>query len=500
MSNIMEKFLIKILEGAGSLLTVRSANPVSPSSDHLLIGRASHFYQPNQEETIYLSTEERLRHTYIIGASGSGKTRLLEHLVRQDIMAGRGFGLVDVHGDLAESILSFIAGLLKDGGLDAREKYISRKLILIEPFNQEWTVGFNPLAVKGIDSPYTLASEVIGILQKHWPDTYWGPRMEELLRNTLITLSVNGLTLLEAKLLLTDSSFRQRMLAKVPSGEVKEYWLLRYNALSESQKAIYREPLLNRVSVFVTEPAIRAMIGQAKSIDFRAIIDHGKWLLVNLSKGRLKGNADLLGALIVAKLQLAALSRVDVPEARRTPFTLFVDEFQNLATEDFQTILSEARKYGLGMVLAHQNIDQLDHQLRAAILGNTLTQIFFRLSNQDAATLASEFSQKEKPIIQRRLVDLKTREAYFKKKGDRPRLMRTFYVGPPEGTAKAVELVRNLSFPTYARPRKAVEEEITRRTQMILGQPNPVSPVRKAEDPYVGRFAPTEDFEEGHAW
>jgi hypothetical protein len=243
------------------------------------------------------------------------------------------------------------------------------------------------------------------------------------------------------------------------------------------------------------------MIGQAKStIDFREIMDQGKWLLVNLSKGRLKGSADLLGALIVAKLQLAALSRVDVPEARRTPFTLFVDEFQNLATEDFQTILSEARKYGLGMVLAHQNIGQLDRQLIAAILGNTLTQIFFRLSNQDAATLASEFSQKEKPIIQRRLVDLKTREAYFKKKGDRPRLLRTYYVDPPKGTTEAVERVKNLSFATHGRPRQQAEEEISKRALALSGKSKTGAPMTKENDPYAGQFAPVGEFKEMGDW
>jgi hypothetical protein len=499
MPSIIEKSLIKLFDVAGSSIMRRKRDLVNPSDDDLLIGRANNLYHPNQHEDIYLTIPERLRHTYIIGASGSGKTRLLEFLVRQEILSGRGFALLDVHGDISNNLLKFIGGLLErnDGKFNAR--YVSQKLVLIEPFNRKWTVGFNPFVLRGVD-PYIQLSEFMGVFKKLWADAYWGPRMEELLRSCSYTLIVHGMTLLEAKTLLTDSAFRDQLVSSLPEGEIKDYWLFRYNQLSEKMQATYREPLLNRISAFVTEPSIRAMIGQTKSIDFRNIMDQEKWLLVNLSKGHLKSSADLLGSLIVAAIQLAALSRVDIPEARRAPFTLFVDEFQNLATHDFQIILSECRKQHLALVLIHQNMDQLDRQLRSAILGNTLTQISSRLSNQDAATLSSEFSQKEKPMIQRMLIDLKTREAIIKRKGQRPRLMKTYFVPEPQANPKAAEKVRELSFSTYGRLRKEVEEEIATRARIISGRCE-VHRTKTAQiDPHKGQFAPQGKFEEAHEW
>jgi hypothetical protein len=250
----------------------------------------------------------------------------------------------------------------------------------------------------------------------------------------------------------------------------------------------------------VADPAIRLLIGQTKStINLRQVMDQGQWLLVNLSKGHLKSNAHLLGSLLIAKLQLAAMSRVDLAEGQRRPHLVFVDEFQNFLSEDFETILSEARKYSLGLILAHQNIDQLDRELRSAILGNTLTQVFFRLSNQDATVLAPELSQKEKPIIQRRLIDLDVGEAYYKKKGERPRLMKTFYVTPPKATAQDVELIKQLSFATHGRLRQEVEEEIARRMQAVTGRAPAMPALGAEEDPYAGRFAPTGNFIEVEA-
>jgi len=266
-------------------------------------------------------------------------------------------------------------------------------------------------------------------------------------------------------------------------------------------QATYREPILNRLSVFLSSPSIRSIVGQAKStIDFRQIMDKRKWLLVNLSKGKLKGNAYLLGGLIIAKLQLAALSRVDQPEEKRTPFYLAVDEFQNFLGEDFETILSEARKYGLGLVLAHQNIDQLNKKLKAAILGNVATQVFFRLSNHDAAALSSELSQKEKPMIQRRLIDLKVREAYLKRKGERARIMKTVFVPDPKGSSEAVENVKYLSFSRYGRLRPQVEKEIIKRAGVISGTGQRVTPKTIQSDPHKARFAPQGQFEEADEW
>jgi hypothetical protein len=496
MANPIELLAIKLLEGTGSLLgRITKPGGDGCGNDCLVLGRAHNPYQPKRMEDVGLSVQERLKHIYVLGATGSGKTKLLEHLIRQDILSGRGFCLIDPHGDLYQNILKFLASLFSPSNFVELAEYLSRKLVLIEPFQPEWTVGFNPLESEGL-SPYLQTMEFMGIFRRLWMDAYWGPRMEELLRHTLLTLSLNGFTLLEAKTLMTDDSFREQLIANLPSGEVKEYWTGRYNQLSKTMQATYREPLLNRLSVFVADPSIRLIVGQRRStIDFRRIMDQGKWLLVNLSKGHLKANADLLGALIIAKLELGALSRVDLPPRERRPFSLFVDEFQNFLGQDFETILSEARKYGLGLVLAHQNIDQLENQLKAALLGNALTQVFFRLSHRDAATLAAELSQKQKQLIQRRLVDLNTREAYVKKKGEPPRILKTVFVSPLPDTA-VTETIKHLSFSQCARPRQEAEQEIRERTRMICPDKGVQTSGNALPDPYEGRFAPQGEFEE----
>lgn len=501
MSFPFEKLTIKVLDGIGSLgrQGTKQKRNFLPR-DALYLGRANDLYRPTRKENVSLSTQERLRHLYILGATGSGKTKLIESLIRQDILSGRGFTLIDPHGDLYESILKYLSDNSRSEKHACAEDYLAKKLVLVEPSNQKWCVGFNPLEREGAN-PYAQVLEFMGIFKKLWKDAYWGPRMEEQLRNTLITLSLHDLTLLEAKALLTNASFRNQLVAALPHGDAREYWLWRYDPLSEKMQATYREPLLNRLSVFVAEPSIRLMVGQLKStINLRKILDSGQWLLVNLSKGQLKSNAHLLGGLLIAKLQLGALSRVDLPEANRTPHFVYVDEFQNFLSEDFETILSEARKYGLGLIMAHQNIDQLDRQLKSAILGNTLTQVFFRLSHQDASVLAAELSEREKPIIQRRLIDLQVGEAYIKKKGDRPRLMKTFHVPCSKGTAEAVENLRNLSLAAHGQLRSKVEAEIAERAAMIASQTKVQTTAARENDPYEGRFAPAGQFAEGDEW
>lgn len=501
MANPVEILLIKMLDGITTFVgKYKKSGRKMGDKDLLLMGRADNLYQPKLKEDVYLSQEERLRHAYILGATGTGKSKLLEYMIRQDILAGRGCCLIELHGDLYQAILSQLANWLLENNRRQTTEVIARKLVLIDPADRKWSVGFNPLEARGID-PYTQSLEFMGIFKRLWSDAYWGPRMEELLRNTLLTLSLNNYTLLEAKALLSNPLFRIRLVSNLPAGEVKEYWLYRYNRLSESMQTTYREPLLNRLSVFVSDPSIRAMVGQVKStINFRRIMDQSQWLLVNLSKGRLKGNAYLLGALIVAKLQLAALSRVEIEEKKRTPFFMYVDEFQNLICEDFEAILSEARKYGLGLTLAHQNIDQLNRPLRAAILGNALIQIFFRLSHQDAAVLSSELGAREKPIIQRRLVDLPAREAFLKKKGEPPRRIRTFYVPRSRADNEAVASIKALSLARVGRRKDKVEKEIADRLLAVHEKTGEPVKVDIKTDPYAGRFAPHKPYKEGDDW
>ena len=229
-----------------------------------------------------LPNKERLCHNILIGATSSGKTSLIESMIRQDILCNHGFCLIDPHGDLAQSIVAFLAS--KAGTPDSLES-IGRKLILIEPQNIEASIGFNTLSAKK-EKQYLLVLELMGIFRKLWKDASFSPRMEELLRNTLLTLAANNMTLLEAKILLANSSFRERLTMNLHLHEVRDYWRYRFNTLSEKMQALYREPILNRLSVFTGDPLIRLIIGQSKStFDFREAMDQGKWLLINLRKG-----------------------------------------------------------------------------------------------------------------------------------------------------------------------------------------------------------------------
>ena len=498
MVNPIEKILIKAFEGTTSLL--RGCDKNITQQGELHIGNAAHLYQPKHQEPLYLSTSERLRHCYIVGASGAGKSSLLYYLITQSILAGNGGGaIVDPHGDTFNDILNYIAGPYSKGKSPKELQKIANKVVLIDPSNTDFITGFNPLEATGVDS-YTQAMEFVGFLKKLWSDAHWGPRMEELIRNTFVTLSINRCTLLEAKALLTDPLFREQLVSNLPEGEVLEYWIYRYNKLSDRMQATYREPILNRLSVFLSNPTIRLMVGLKESINFREIIDQGNWLLVNLNKGNLKANAHLLGSFIIAKLQLSALSRVDVPPEKRTPFFLFVDEFQNFVGQDFETIVAELRKQGLALTIAHQNLDQIDRTLRSAILGNTLTQIIFQTSNQDAATLAAELGQSDKSMIQRKLVNLKQRRAFFKKKGEPARLMTTHYVTPSKVSQKDVQefITRSMSF--HARPREEVEQEISNRIyhlKELEGSPCKQSLEKDFDDE---TFAPDEKYEEFEEW
>lgn len=460
-----------IIRGLESCVFEKKKNEVV-RAERLLLGAASHPYDPRKYENVFLPLQDRLKHLYILGATGSGKTKLIEYLIRQDILAGRGFCLLDAHGDLCSNIMQFLAYYANGQDYFSFLEYLSSKLILIEPFTQQSAVGFNPLEARRYSS-FSQAAEFMGIFKKIWRDAYWGPRMEELLRNTFITLSENGLTLLEAVRLLTDPFFRERMIDNLKYEEVKDYWLNRYHALSDKMQAVYREPVLNRLSVFIGDPCMRLIIGQARStIDFREIMDEGKWLIINLSKGQLRENSHLLGALLIAKLKLAAMTRAELPEKARLPFYTFIDEFQHFIgdDDDFETILSEARKYGLGLTMAHQNLDQIDLKLKASILGNVGTQIIFRLSHHDALQISREMDRKAQALIEKHLIDFKVGQAYLKLRGEKPRLMRTHYVSPLNINPQIIQFIKEISFANFATPKRVVEEEILRR-QNIFSHP-----------------------------
>lgn len=346
------------------------------------------YWSENKEEyqMTKIAQKDRATHLYVIGATGTGKTKFLEFLIKQDIEKGNGFGVIDPHGDLVEDIKGFLACRYKEYG-DKNE--ISEKVVLIDPTDPYFTVTFNPLEkIAGI-SVAEQVNELIGAFKKIWSDS-WGVRMEDLLRNSLISLGEAEFTLAELSLFLTERAFREIVLEKVNNPIAKEYFK-RFNTLTDRGKVTWIEPVMNKINAFFSDDRIRQIFSFKKSsFNILEIIEKKKYLIIKLDKGKLKGTADLLGSLLMAKIQMAAFSRSDIPQKKRTPFYLYIDEFQNFATESFLVILSEARKYGLCLIMAHQTLSQIPDELRSLILGNTGIQVYFRLNRHDAQLLAKE--------------------------------------------------------------------------------------------------------------
>jgi hypothetical protein len=338
--------------------------------------------QKQEWQMAKIKEKDRLTHFYVVGASGTGKSKFLEFLIRQDIAKGNGFGVIDPHGDLIEDVKGYLAFALSEDDLQER-------VLLIDPTDEKYTVAFNPLEkLEGVSSA-EIAAELVEAFKKIWFDA-WGARMEDLLRNTLIALIEAELTLTDLPRFLIDEDFRDNVLERVSHPIAKRYFE-RFNSLAPRTREEWMESTLNKVNAFLSDDRIREIFSfQKSSFSLREIMDNKRILFVKLDRGRLKQNADLLGSLLMTKIRMAAFSRSDVPKEKRIPFYLYIDEFQNFATKTFIDTLSEARKYGLSLIMAHQNLSQVPKDLQDSILTNCGIQIYFRVSRRDAEILAKE--------------------------------------------------------------------------------------------------------------
>jgi hypothetical protein len=346
------------------------------------------YYSENKNEfqMAKIVDEDRATHFYVIGATGTGKTKFLEFLISQDIKKGNGFGVIDPHGDLVEDIKGFLAEHFEQ---EKDHSLLSEKLVLIDPTDLDFTVTFNPLEKLPNISVTEQAGELISAFKKIWSDA-WGVRMEDLLRNSLIALGEAGFSLCEISAFLTRRNFRKEVLVKVSHPITQDYFQ-RFDAMTDRSQLTWIEPVMNKINAFFSDDRIRQMFSSTKSsFNLRQIMDQKKILLISLDKGKLKGSSDLLGSLLMAKIQMAAFSRSGMPPAKRTPFYLYIDEFQDFANDSFSVILSEARKYGLSLIMAHQTLSQISTELRSMILGNAGIQVYFRINRHDAQLLAKE--------------------------------------------------------------------------------------------------------------
>lgn len=328
-----------------------------------------------------LKRSDRKRHLYIIGKSGSGKSFALLLLTLSDIYHNQGFAVVDPHGDFAQDVLKYIP------------EHRINDVVYFNPSDFDNPISFNPMENDDPNMRASIASEIIGVLKRMFGDS-WGPRMEHILRYTLLALiespdsNMMGITRM-----LTDKGYRKKIVDNITDVTVKAFWVNEFAAWNDKFANEAVAPILNKVGAFTANPLIRNVIGQEKSsFDIRKIMDEGKILICDLSRGRLgEDNASTLGALMITKIQLAAMSRANIPLAERRPFYLYVDEFQNFATDSFAVILSEARKYGLYLTVANQYVAQMPPEVRDAVFGNVGSMITFRVGADDAAALQRYF-------------------------------------------------------------------------------------------------------------
>lgn len=414
----------------------------------------------NARRRFGIKTDDRRRHMYIVGKTGMGKTTLIENMVLSDILAGHGVCYIDPHGDTAEKILNYIPS------------HRINDVVYCNPSDMDFPVGFNILETVSDDKKHLVASGLMGVFKKIWPDV-WSPRMEYILLNCVLALlDYPGATLLGINRLLVDKEYRKRVITKIRDPIVKTFWVAEFASWSEKYATEAIAPVQNKVGQFLSASIIRNIVSQVKStIDLRRIMDDGKILIVNLSKGKIgEDNMRLLGGMLITKLQMAAMERVDIPhEIERRDFYLFVDEFQNFANESFANILSEARKYRLNLIVAHQYIKQLDEKVCWAVFGNVGTIIAFRVGADDAAFMENEFMP---TFIPEDLVNLSKYQVYLKLMVDgaaTPPFSANTLAPIAQRTGNAEKVIA-VSRERYAAPRLVIEEKVLRWSGMETGE------------------------------
>lgn len=404
----------------------------------------------NQSKVFGIKTMDRRNHMYVIGKTGTGKTTLLRNMMISDILAGNGVAVVDPHGEFAESILDYVP--------ETRIKDV----VYFNPADLDYPIAFNAVEKVGAKERHLVSSGLISIFKKIWADS-WGPRLEYVLRNAILALLEQpDSTLLGVMRILSDKEYRKRAVENLTDPVVKQFWIEEFGKYSSKFEVEAVAPIQNKVGQFLTNPMIRNIVGQQKSsIHMRQIMDEKKILIMNLSKGRVgEDSSMLMGAMMITKIQQAAMSRIDMDEEQRSDFYLYVDEFQNFATESFAGILSEARKYRLDLTLAHQYVAQLDETVRDAVVGNAGTLITFRIGADDAEFFEKEFSPE---IMALDLVNLPNQKIYLKLMidGVTSRAFSANTLPPitkPEKSFK--DEIIDHSRKTYGTPRSVVEEQI----------------------------------------
>jgi Type IV secretion-system coupling protein DNA-binding domain len=406
----------------------------------------------NRQKHFGIKQKDRAGHIYCLGKTGTGKSTLLLNMVIHDIQTGKGAGIIDPHGDLAREIIDHIP--------ESRMKDV----VYFDTTDTGYPIAFNPLHKVRREDSYLVASSIVTSLKKLWLDS-WGPRLEHILRHTILSLIASpNRTLLDITTMLTDYEFRKRILFSVDDKTIHEFWQKEFEPLSIQLKNEMIAPILNKVGLFRTHPVLRNILGQNHSaFEVSKLMDEGKIFIANLSKGMLgEAGTQLLGSLLITQFQTASLERSRQPELTRRPFHLYVDEVHSFMTLSFADILSESRKYGLCLFLTHQYIDQLEEEIRTAIFGNVGTLVSFRVGAIDAEYLAKEFY----PVFEvDDLINLPRYSMYLKLMidGATSKPFSAMSLPPQRGKDSVKEKAVELSRKKYGKERALVEKSIFER-------------------------------------
>jgi hypothetical protein len=434
-------------------------------SQAVFFGRTNYVAALEEKRFVFgIKRQDRRRHMYIVGKSGVGKTKLLELMIRQDIAYGHGLCLIDPHGDLIQDILNFVP-----------EERIG-DIVLIDPSDTKFPVSFNPLENVEPEMKHQLTQGLIEVMEKQF-GANWTPRLEHVFRFTCLALLDYPYATMRGMIsMLTDREYRQKVVDYITDDMVKRFWAVEFADWSEKFDTEAIIPLVNKLGQFLSNPLLRNIFAQKENkIDLEKIMNERKILLINLSKGKLgEENSSFFGSMFITKIKQAGMSRADLPERGRLDFYLYVDEFHNLVTQTFENLFTEARKYGLSMIVAHQYMDQLLPSVRATVLGNSGTIIIFRVGGDDGRKLEAEMT----PIFKAKdMINLGMQEFYIKMTIDGntydPFSAETLKVMPPTHKSFKEEIIK-YSRGEYAIPleeaKKLFKEEEER---LLFGKKGP---------------------------
>lgn len=420
-------------------------------TDHPDLEVLGHAVFRSRRQRFGILPDDRRRHLLLLGKTGMGKSTLLQQLIAADVRAGKGVALIDPHGDLAESVLQCVPSNR------------TNDVVLFDAGDTHHPLSFNVLTCSSIEQRPLVASGVVSAFKKLYSD-FWGPRLEHILRNAVLALlEVPGSSLISIVRLLSDRRYREALIERVSDPAVRAFWQQEFANMPQKLQLEAIAPIQNKVGHFVSSPILRNILGQSRSsLNLREIMDEGKVLIANVSKGRIGDDASaLLGSLLVTGLQIAAMSRADLPELQRSDFYVFVDEFQNFATESFATILSEARKYRVGLTLANQYLAQMEESVLAAIFGNVGSLVVFQVGAHDCEILSQQLGGDVQP---QDLLKLPRYQALVRLLIDgmpsRPFSMQTLPPSSLRSDPLRALRIRRYSRQRYGRPAKQVEREI----------------------------------------